>query len=60
MPGHRLGTLSHALLAFVNRYHRTARPTGWKFTADDLTVVLRISQREQSAVGQQATVPQAT
>ena len=45
-PG--LGTLSHALLAFVNRYNRTARPFNWKFTADDLTALLRrISQHEQ-------------
>ena len=57
-PG--LGTLSHALLAFVNRYNRTARPFNWKFTADDLTALLRrISQREQSAAGQQAALPQA-
>jgi transposase len=57
-PG--LGTLSYALLAFVNRYNRTARPFKWKFTADDLTALLeRISQREQSATAQQATLPQA-
>jgi hypothetical protein len=57
-PG--LGTLSHALLAFVNRYNRTARPFNWKFTADDLTALLqRISQREQAATAQQATLPQA-
>ena len=57
-PG--LGTLSYALHAFVNRYNRTARPFNWKFTADDLTALLRrISQREQSAVGQQATLSQA-
>jgi transposase len=57
-PG--LGTLSYALLAFVNRYNRTARPFNWKFTADDLTALLhRISQREQSATAQQATLPQA-
>jgi transposase len=57
-PG--LGTLSHALLAFVNRYNRTARPFDWKFTADDLTALLhRISQREQTAAGQQATLSQA-
>lgn len=58
MPGHGLGTLSHALLAFVNRCDRTARPIGWKFTPDDLTAVLRVSQREQSAAGQQGTVSQ--
>ena len=57
-PG--LGTLSYALHAFVNRYNRTARPFNWKFTADDLTALLRrISQREQSAAGQQATLSQA-
>jgi transposase len=56
-PG--LGTLSYALLAFVHRYNRTARPFNWKFTADDLTALLhRISQREQAA-SQQATLPQA-
>jgi transposase len=57
-PG--LGTLSHALLAFVHRYNLTARPFNWKFTADDLTALLRhISQREQAAAGQQATLSQA-
>jgi transposase len=57
-PG--LGTLSYALLAFVNRYNRTARPFNWKFNADDLTALLRrISQREQTATSQQATLPQA-
>ena len=56
-PG--LGTLSYALLAFVNRYNRTARPFNWKFTAGDLTALLRhISQREQPATSQQAP-PQA-
>jgi transposase len=57
-PG--LGTLSYALLAFVNRYNRTARPFNWKFAADDLTALLRrISQREQAAASQQATLPKA-
>jgi transposase len=57
-PG--LGTLSFALLAFVNRYNRTARPFNWKFSAGDLTTLLRrISQREQAAAGQQATLSQA-
>jgi len=57
-PG--LGTLSHALLAFVHRYNLTARPFNWKFSADDLTALLRrISQREQSAGGQQAALSQA-
>ena len=57
-PG--LGTLSCALLAFVNRYNRTARPFKWKFTADDLTALLRrISQYEQAATSQQTDLPQA-
>jgi transposase len=56
-PG--LGTLSHALLAFVNRYNRTPRPFNWKFTAGDLTALLhRISQREKAA-SQQAALSQA-
>jgi transposase len=47
-PG--LGTLSHALHAFVNRYNRTARPFNWKFTAADLTGLLdRISARDHVA-----------
>lgn len=57
-PG--LGTLSYVLLAFVNRYNRTARPFNWKFSADDLTALLqRISQREQTAASQQAALSQA-
>ncbi len=57
-PG--LGTLSYALLAFVNRYNRTARPFNWKFTADDLTALLyRIAQREQADASQKANLPQA-
>jgi hypothetical protein len=57
-PG--LGTLSHTLLAFVNRYNRTARPFKWKFTADDLTALLhRISQRELVPASQQTDLPEA-
>jgi transposase len=57
-PG--LGTLSYALLAFVHRYNRSARPFNWKFTAGDLTALLhRISQHEQTATSQQVTLPQA-
>jgi transposase len=45
-PG--LGTLSYTLLAFINRYNRTARPFNWKFTATDLHALLeRISKHEQ-------------
>ena len=47
-PG--LGTLSYALLAFVNRYNHNARPFNWKFTAADLARLLnRISTREHAA-----------
>ncbi len=50
------GKLSQALLAFVDRYNLTARPFNWKFSADDLTVLLRrISQRERA----HADIPQA-
>ena len=57
-PG--LGTLSYALLAFVNRYNRTARPFNWKFTAGDLTALLRrTSKHEQPPASQQADRPQA-
>jgi transposase len=57
-PG--LGTLSYVLLAFVNRYNRTARPFNWKFSAGDLTALLRrISQHEQPATSQRAALPQA-
>jgi hypothetical protein len=54
------GKLSQTLLAFVDRYNLTARPFDWKFSADDLTALLRrISQREQAAASQQATLPKA-
>jgi transposase len=57
-PG--LGTLSYTLLAFVNRYNRTARPFNWKFTASDLAALLhRISQREQARDSQQTDLPRA-
>jgi transposase len=57
-PG--LGTLSYVLLAFVNRYNRTARPFDWKFSADDLTALLRrISQHQQPATSQRTALTQA-
>lgn len=41
--------LSRTLLAFVDRYNQTARPFNWKFTADDLTTLLRrINEHEQT------------
>src|SRR6516162_11266473 len=54
------GTLSYALLAFVNRYNLTARPFNWKFSAKDLTALLRrTSQRQQAPASQQADRPHA-
>ena len=53
-------TVSQTLLAFVDRYNLTARPFNWKFSADDLTALLRrISQREQAPARQHADLPQA-
>ena len=55
-----LEELASTLLAFTDRYNQTARPFNWKFTADDLTALLRrISQHEQAPDGQQADLPQA-
>jgi len=43
-----LEQLSGTLLAFVDRYNRTARPFNWKFTAADLTDLLhRIGEHQQ-------------
>jgi transposase len=40
--------LSETLLAFIERYNRTARPFNWKYTADDLRDLLRrISEHEE-------------
>lgn len=50
-PGDFAGTteLSQTLLSFVDRYNQTARPFNWKFTADDLTTLLRrINEHEQT------------
>jgi len=53
-----LDELSRTLLAFVDRYNQTARPFSWKFTATDLTDLLRrISEHEQPV--QPAVLPQA-
>ena len=44
-----LEQLSGTLLAFVTRYNQTAKPFNWKFTATDLTDLLRrISEHEQT------------
>jgi transposase len=53
-----LDELARTLLAFVDRYNQTARPFNWKFTASDLTDLLRrLSEREQPA--QQANLTTA-
>lgn len=53
------GQLSASLLAFIDRHNKTARPFSWKFTAADLTGMLkRISAREEPAQ-EPATLPQA-
>jgi hypothetical protein len=55
-----LDELSRTLLAFVDRYNQTARPFNWKFTADDLTDLLRrLSEHDQQAASQQADLTQA-
>jgi hypothetical protein len=52
--------LSRTLIAFVNRYNLTARPFNWKFTANDLTTLLRrISQHEQAPASPSGDLPQA-
>ena len=55
-----LDQLSSTLLAFVDRYNRTARPFNWKFTAADLTSLLyRISQHEHAAATHQTDLTTA-
>lgn len=42
------GELSETLLAFIERYNRTAKPFNWKHTADDLRGLLaRIAEHEK-------------
>ena len=42
----------------MDRYNQTARPFNWKFTADDLTALLRrISEREQQPPASKPTTP---
>ena len=50
-----LEKLSETLLAFVDRYNKTAKPFSWKYTADDLKDLLRrISQHEKQDTVQQS------
>jgi len=50
-----LEKLSGTLLAFIDRYNRTARPFSWKYTANDLRDLLRrISEHEKQDAMQQS------
>jgi transposase len=51
--------LSATLLAFTGRYNQTARPFNWKFTASDLTALLRrISEPGQPPAPQPTALPE--
>ena len=54
-----LDELSRTLLAFIDRYNQTARPFNWKFTASDLTDLLRRISEHEQPVQQQANLTTA-
>ena len=54
-----LDELSRTLLAFTDRYNQTARPFNWKFTASDLTDLLRRISEHEQPVQQQANLTTA-
>jgi transposase len=55
-----LEKLSETLLAFVDRYNRTAEPFSWKYTADDLKDLLRrISEHEKQDAMEQSGLTMA-
>jgi transposase len=54
-----LDELSRTLLAFVDRYNQTAPPFNWKFTASDLTGLLRRISEHQQPGRQQASLTTA-
>lgn len=55
-----LDQLSQTLLAFVNRYNKTAKPFKWKYAAADLTDLLRrISEHEQATTTRQTDLAPA-
>jgi transposase len=55
-----LDQLSSTLLAFTDRYNRTARPFNWNFTASDLKDLLhRISEHEQAPAARQTDLATA-
>ena len=55
-----LEKLSETLLAFVDRYNRTAEPFNWKYTAADLKDLLhRIRDHEKQDTRQQTDLAEA-
>ena len=54
-----LDQLSATLLAFADRYNRTARPFNWKFTASDLHDLLRRISGHEQPVQSQAALAEA-
>ena len=55
-----LEKLSETLLAFIDRYNRTAEPFNWKYTADDLKNLLhRIREHEKQDTGRQTDLAEA-
>ena len=55
-----LEKLSEILLTFVDRYNQTARPFSWKYTAADLTDLLRrISEHEKQDTRRQTDLTEA-
>jgi transposase len=55
-----LENLSETLLAFIDRYNRTAKPFSWKYTADDLRDLLhRINEHEKQHAIRQAELTAA-
>ena len=55
-----LEQLSGTLLAFIDRYNQTAKPFTWKYTATDLTGLLRrIGEHERTAAAHQADLAPA-
>jgi transposase len=55
-----LEKLSETLLAFIDRYNRTAEPFNWKYTADDLTDLLhRLREHEKQDTRRQTDLAEA-
>ncbi len=55
-----LEKLSETLLAFIDRYNRTAEPFNWKYTADDLKDLLhRIREHEKQDTRRQTDLAEA-